>query len=179
MFATVHKLAAPFTGFPGYRPEPKIIATHPILADLAMATKSVPNALAAEDPGRPRPIAIEAGQRNLTFATTSFTVRAGEPILLTFTNPDVVPHNWALVKPGTLAKVGDLANKIITDPDAAARQYMPRTDDVIVHTDVVPPGDQFAISFRAPKEPGRYPYVPLHLPGSLDGDERGDGRRME
>ena len=157
LFATVHKLAAPFTGFPGYKPTPKVIAAHPILADLALASKAVPNPWKRKIKGA-RPIAIEAG-KNLTFATTSFAVRAGEPIELTFKNPDVVPHNWALVKPGTLAKVGDLANKIITDPDAAARQYVPKTDDVIVHTDVVPPGDQFSISFRAPGAPGRYPYL--------------------
>ncbi len=157
LFATVHKLAAPFTGFPGYRPERKTIAAHPILADLASATKSVPNPWRHKIRGA-RPIAIEAG-KNLTFATTSFTVRAGEPIQLTFSNPDAVPHNWALVKPGTLAKVGDLANKIITDPDAAVRQYVPKTDDVIVYTDVVSPGDQFVIAFRAPKAPGRYPYL--------------------
>jgi len=31
-------------------------------------------------------------------------VKAGEPIKLTFRNPDVVPHNWVLTKPGTLQK---------------------------------------------------------------------------
>jgi putative heme-binding domain-containing protein len=157
LFGTVHKLAAPFTGFPGYRPERKTIATHPILADLAMATRSVPNRWRKMLPGA-RAIAIEAG-KNLTFAKASFTVRAGEPIQLTFANPDVVPHNWALAKPGTLAKVGDLANKIISDPDAAVLQYVPRTDDVLVHTDVVPPQDQFVVYFRAPTSPGRYPYL--------------------
>src|SRR5262249_36166464 len=34
VFATVHKLAEPFTAFPGYRPLAKTIAAHPILADL-------------------------------------------------------------------------------------------------------------------------------------------------
>ena len=172
VFGTVHKLAAPFTGFPGYRPEKKIIATHPILADLAMVTKAVPNPWKRKIPGA-RPVAIEAG-KNLTFATTSFTVRAGEPIRLTFAKPDVVPHQWALARPGTLAKVGDLANKLVADPDAAARQYVPKTDDVLVHTDVVTPGDQFAIDFRAPKA-GALP-LPLHLSRPLDGHERRDDR---
>ncbi len=157
LFGTVHKLAGPFTGFHDYRPRGKAIATHPILADLAMATKSVPNPWKRKNPPA-RPVVIEA-RSNLTFSVASFSVRPGEPIKLSFVNPDVVPHNWALAKPGTLAKVGDLANKIISDPDAAALQYIPRTDDVLVHTDVVPPQDQFIVYFRAPTVPGRYPYL--------------------
>ena len=157
LFATVHKLAAPFTGFPGYRPISKTIAAHPILTDLALARKSVPNPWRRPIPDA-RPVDIEAG-KNLTFSTKSFTVRAGEPIKLTFINPDVVPHNWALIKPGTLPEVGELANKLVADPEAVSRHYIPKTDDVLVYTDVVDPQDQFTIQFRAPAEKGRYPYL--------------------
>jgi azurin len=157
LFATVHKLAAPFTGFPGYRPVAKTIAAHPILTDLALAAKATPNPWRASLPNA-RPVTIEAG-KNLTFATSSITVRAGEAIKLTFVNPDVVPHNWALIKPGTLPQVGDLVNRIVAEPDAVSRQYIPRTDDVLVYTDIVPPQDQFAISFRAPTQKGRYPFL--------------------
>ena len=41
--------------------------------------------------------------------------------LLTLINPDVVPHNWALARPGTLERVGRLANQLIADPEAALR----------------------------------------------------------
>jgi len=157
LFLTVHKLAPPFSGFAGYRPAAKTIAAHPILADLAMTTKAVPN------PWRKiispsRRIGIEAG-KNLTFSVSSFTVRAGEPLRLIFTNPDVVPHNWALVKPGALVRVGDLANKIIADPEAVSRQYIPKTDDVLAYTDIVNPQDQVMIFFHAPAEKGRYPFL--------------------
>jgi azurin len=105
-----------------------------------------------------RAVTIEAG-KNLSYTVRSFTVRGGEPVKLTFVNPDVVPHNWALIEPGTLNRVGDLVNKIIAEPDAATRHYIPRTDDVLVYTDIVGPQDQFAISFRGPTTPGRYPYL--------------------
>jgi azurin len=157
LFATVHKLGAPFTEFPGYRPAPKTIAAHPLLTDLAQSARAVPNPWRAPLRGA-RPITIEAG-KNLSFTTPTLHVRAGEPIKLTFVNPDVVPHNWALIKPDTLPKVGDLVNKIIAEPDAAARQYIPRSDDVLFYTDIVNPQDQFAISFRAPSQPGRYPFL--------------------
>ncbi len=113
--------------------------------------------MAVQDPGA-RAVTIEAG-KNLSYTVRSFTARPGEPIQLTFVNPDVVPHNCALIKPGTLSRVGDLVNKIVAEPDAALRHYIPRTDDVLVYTDIVAPQEQFTISFRAPTVPGRYPYL--------------------
>jgi putative heme-binding domain-containing protein len=158
LFATIHNLAPPFTGFPGYHPASKTIAAHPILSDMAaLAHPPVPNPWRAKIKGA-RTVVIQV-DKNLSYKVRSFEASAGEPIELTLINPDAVPHNWALVKPGTLAKVGELANKIIAEPDAASRHYIPRTDDVIVYTDVVGPQDQFSIRFRAPKTPGRYPYL--------------------
>jgi hypothetical protein len=158
LFATVHKLAAPFTGFPGYQPTLKQIAAHPVLADMAALTvKKVRNRWREKISGA-REVLIEAG-KNLSYSITSFSVRPGEPIKLTFANPDVVPHNWALIKPGTLPRVGDLVNKIIAEPDAATRHYIPRTDDVLAYVDIVDPGRDFTIFFRAPSRKGRYPYL--------------------
>ncbi len=64
LFATIHKLAAPFTGFPGYRPVTKVVAAHPILSDLALATHAQPNRWRMSLPNS-RSIVIEAG-KNLT-----------------------------------------------------------------------------------------------------------------
>jgi azurin len=158
LFATIHKLGPPFTGFAGYQPSPKTIAAQPILADMiALSHRPKPNPWLSKLAGS-RVLSIEAG-KNLSFSARSFKVKAGEPIKLTFVNPDSVPHNWALLKPGTLARVGDLVNKIIAEPDAASRHYIPHSDDVLVYTDIVVPQDQFTISFRAPAAPGRYPYL--------------------
>ncbi len=158
LFATVHSLAAPFTGFSGYRPASKTIAAHPILADMAaLSVPKVPNPWRESIRGA-REVHLAAGP-NLTFAPAAFSARAGEPIKLTFSNPDVVPHNWALARPGTLAKVGDLVNKIIAEPDAAARHYIPRTADILFYMDIVDPGNDLTIAFRAPSTKGRYPFL--------------------
>jgi putative heme-binding domain-containing protein len=157
LFLTVHKLGPPFTGFAGYRPASRTIAAHPILSDMAMTRKAIPNPW-RRILGDSRAIRIETG-KNLTFSLGSFTVRAGETLRLIFTNPDVVPHNWALVRPGTLEKVGDMANKYIADPEAVYHHYVPRTDDVLVYTDIVNSQDQTQIFFRAPAQKGRYPYL--------------------
>ncbi|MEZ6044497.1 MAG: plastocyanin/azurin family copper-binding protein [Planctomycetaceae bacterium] len=78
---------------------------------------------------------------------------------LKLVNPDVVPHNWALVKPGALKEVGEMANRLIADPEAVVRQYIPETDQVLFYTDVVPPQEEMSIFFQAPSEPGHYPYL--------------------
>jgi len=159
LIATVHKLDAPFTKFTGYVARPKTIAAHPQAVDLALLGKTQPNPWGKR--GRPMVTAtidVEAG-KNLTFATRLIRVKAGERVQFTFTNPDVVPHNWVLVKPNSLSRVGDLANKLIADPEAVLRQYVPKSDDVLVYTDIVPSQQSFTIWFNAPSEKGRYPYL--------------------
>jgi putative heme-binding domain-containing protein len=157
LFITVHKLDNPFRELPNYRETTRPLAPHPILKDLAFAAKRVPNPWQKPIP-EAREVQLEAG-KNLTFATPTIRVKAGEAIRLTFTNPDVVPHNWVLVKPGMLKMVGEMANRLIADPDAVARNYVPKANEVLVYTDVVPPQGTMAIHFRVPSERGRYPFL--------------------
>ena len=158
LFATVHKLAPPFTELPGYQPTEKVIAAHPRLADLAaLKAKPLPNPWSAKIPNV-KTVSVTAG-KNLTYANPAIKAKAGETIRLRFINPDVVPHNWVLIRPGTLATVGDLVNKIISEPDAAIRSYIPKTDDVLFYVDVVEPGSEASIYFKVPDAPGRYPFL--------------------
>ncbi|MCA9101686.1 MAG: hypothetical protein KDA63_11075, partial [Planctomycetales bacterium] len=157
LFLTVHKLDAPFVDLPGYEPVEKTIAAHPILADLAMATERVPNPWREPIEGA-RSIVLETGT-NLTYATRTMHAQAGEAVALTLVNPDVVPHNWALVAPGSMRRVGEMANRLIADPAAAARHYIPDTSDVLAYTDIVRPQQEFTIYFHAPDAPGRYPFL--------------------
>ena len=83
----------------------------------------------------------------------------GEAICLTFRNPDAVPHNWVLAKPGSLTSVGDLTNKMVAAPDAALRQYVPESDDILAYTDIVGAGQTASIYFHAPQQAGRYPFL--------------------
>lgn len=157
LFMTCHRFHEPRTDLPNYKPIAKTWSKHPMEIDIAMATRK------ASNPWRnaiadARPIEITAG-KNLTYETTTFKVKRGEAIALTLNNPDVVPHNWALVKPGKLQAVGEEANKLVGDPEALIRQYAPQTDDVICYTDIADPGQSFTIYFRVPDAPGRYPYL--------------------
>jgi putative heme-binding domain-containing protein len=157
LFITVHRLDKPFTDLPDYRASPKVIAAHPMTVDVASLGKSEANPWRKKIAGA-RSVRIEAGQ-NLTFSPRIVKVKAGEPLAVRFSNPDVVPHNWVLVKPASLARVGDLANKLIAVPEAALRQYVPKTEDVLAYTDIVAPKQEFTAYFRAPEAPGRYPFL--------------------
>jgi len=157
LFVTVHKLAQPFEDFPGYKVRTKLIASHPLLTDLAMNAVRTPNRWLAKIPNA-NEIEIKTG-KNLTFATREVTVKPNQPLAFTLSNPDVVPHNWVLVKPDALREVGELANRLIANPEAYAKHYVPESDKVIAHTDIVSPGQQQTIYFKAPSTAGRYPYL--------------------
>lgn len=157
LFVTVHKLDVPFRDLPGFRDLPRTIAAHPILKDMAMAGKREPNPWKDVIP-QSREITLEAG-KNLTFATSMLQAKPGEPIRLVFKNPDVVPHNWVLIKPGTLPAIGALTNQMLADPDAVRRHYVPVSKDVLVYTDMVDPQQAGTVYFRAPSTKGRYPFL--------------------
>ena len=101
----------------------EIIAAHPQTVDLSLLGKSLPNPWQEKLPDA-HELKIAAA-KNLTYSTRVLRAHAGDNIGLTFVNPDVVPHNWVLVKPNSLSRVGTLANKLIADPDAVLHQYVP------------------------------------------------------
>ncbi|HWB02528.1 MAG TPA: DUF6797 domain-containing protein [Verrucomicrobiales bacterium] len=153
MFLTVHKLGPAFTDFPGYK---AIAKESPASAVLTSVAESRVNPW--KQGARGRPLRIEAAN-GLQFATKELKARAGERVSLTFSNPDTIPHNWVLLNPGAVEKTGDLANKLITDPDGPSRHYVPETPDVLSWTDMVPPAGSFTIHFDAPAKQGDYPYI--------------------
>lgn len=159
LFATIHTMRdESFTDAPGLvAMNHKLVLAHPIVADLAMATRKVDNPFAVQRAAA-QEIRLETGT-NLTFTRKTLRVPRDSTVQLTLVNPDVVPHNWVLVKPGTLRRVGEAANRLISDPDAAVRQYIPQSSDVLAYTDIVLPGQEFTIYFETPDQPGRYPFL--------------------
>ena len=156
VFATVHTLAPAFTAFPGYQPVAKLpVPDAPLSVDAVSALSSRPNPWAEGAAGRA--IGMEAAL-GLQFATKKLSAHPGERLSLTFKNPDLVPHNFVLAKPGSLGALGDQVNKLISRPGAAARHYVPDSPDVLVWTDMVNPGQETTIHFDAPSTPGTYPY---------------------
>lgn len=156
MFLTVHRLAKPFSDYAGYQVIAKQVLSGEADGEKETTSVTLKNPFIEGKAGRAIRVETAAG---LQFATTKLTAKAGERLSLTLGNPDVLPHNWALLAPGSFEKVGDLANKIISDPNGPARHYVPDIPEVLAWTDMVAPGRDFTIHFDAPKHPGEYPYI--------------------
>jgi azurin len=158
VFLSAHALGEPFKDFSGYRAIAKQPA-HVLAAAAAEAGKARPVRWETEMCG-PDPVVlkIQAGSA-LNYLQKELKAKAGRAVALTFENPDVMPHNWVLVKTGSEERVGMAAALMVSLPDGMERHYVPESPDVLVHTRILDPGKKTTIYFTAPKEPGRYPYL--------------------
>jgi azurin len=84
---------------------------------------------------------------------------AGEPLTLRFRNTDVMPHNVVFTAPGAVRTVGEASFKMLNDPAAGLKHYVPDLPEVLVHCPVIDPGKEHRLHFRAPAKPGKYPYI--------------------
>ena len=158
-FFTLHQLDPAFTQFPGYRPIDKIpFDPHAAHQMMAMAPGNAPRPVEWERGPAGRPLQIQSAG-GLQFEQKELRAKAGERLSLTFNNVDQMPHNWVLVKPGTADKIGALADRLITEPDVLARNYVPDSPDILCHTRIIDPQKSMTIHFTAPTQPGRYPYL--------------------
>jgi len=111
---------------------------------------------------------------SMKFNQTRFEVSAGQDVKVTMTNLGTMPkvamgHNFILLKKGT-----DL--KAFTDAAimAAATDYVPASlaDQIIAHTKLLGPKQSDEVTFKAPTEPGEYPFIcsfPAHYLSGMKG----------
>src|SRR5688572_20044882 len=110
----------------------------------------------------------------MKFSVTQFEVAAGQEVKLVFTNMGTMPkvamgHNVVILKKGTDVKA--FADAAVA---AAATEYIPasKADQVIAHTKMLGPKQSDEITFKAPTEPGEYPFVcsfPAHFLSGMKG----------
>lgn len=103
-------------------------------------------------------------QNPLGYDKTELTVKAGQKVKLTLVNTGSIapqPHNFLLLRPGKLDAVGALANAMLTDPQAMAKNYIPDAakGDILANTKLVQPNQTETVEFVAPAEAGDYPYM--------------------
>lgn len=114
------------------------------------------------------------GDDRMRFDITSFNVKAGDSISLTFVNTGTFPklamgHNLVIldkdVVPNTFAaaSIKHFANEYIA-PEYAGQ--------IIAATKVLGPGEREVLNFTAPAEPGEYPFV-CSFPGHTQAGMRG------
>ena len=102
----------------------------------------------------------EAVHEQMRFYTTRLVVEAGKPFEIIVENPDAMPHNLVIVKPGTREKVGMAAMTMPpTKVDSQGRAYVPATPDILGATRLLEPGQKETLKMKAPTAEGEYEYV--------------------
>ncbi len=104
-------------------------------------------------------IAVGTVAERMIYDKETIIVQAGKPVEFRFANTDNMPHNFAIVLPGVLEEVGQLADATARDADAKDRQYVPKSTKILLASKLLAPGESQALAFEVPKEPGVYPYV--------------------
>lgn len=103
-------------------------------------------------------IVVKAVKDIMQYDKKEISVKAGANVTLIFENPDGMPHNLLIIRPGTLEIVGKAADDMLRSPDAAEKQYVPNVKEVLYHTSLVNSGESAVIKFSL-NEPGDYPFV--------------------
>jgi azurin len=86
-----------------------------------------------------------------------FEVKTGSKVQITFNNNDDMLHNLVVVLPNTAVQVGEEA--INLGLDGSQKQYIPDTEKVLYHTNLLQPETSESIFFEAPDKEGEYIYV--------------------
>jgi lysophospholipase L1-like esterase/azurin/glucose/arabinose dehydrogenase len=102
-------------------------------------------------------LTITAVVSEMVFDVAQFTIRAGQPVVLTVNNPDYMPHNLLLTEPGAVDEVYQMA----IDLGAAGfdKQFVPDSPKVLHATRLLQHNESQVLEFRAPSEPGLYHFV--------------------
>ncbi|MFT5130839.1 MAG: azurin, partial [Rhodothermales bacterium] len=102
-------------------------------------------------------IRVNALVEQMKYDRPVFTVQAGKPVKIIFSNPDHLPHNLVITKPGKMEAVAKLAEKM--SPDFQAHSYVPITEDILHASKLIDHGQTATLAFTAPTEPGDYDVV--------------------
>lgn len=109
-------------------------------------------------PGR-NVIHVSTVPAKMIFDKTTVKINAGDKISLIFENPDGMPHNMVICKPGSLEKVGKAADAMSAQKDGYEKSFIPTLPEVLFSMPLVPSGKTFRLDFTAPAKPGEYPFV--------------------
>ena len=104
-------------------------------------------------------IRLTALKDQMRFDLSQITVAPGQLVEIVFANADLMPHNFVLGAPGSLNVLGEAADRMAASPGAQQQQYVPELPAVLFSTKLLDPGQTLTAQFRAPAEPGPYPYV--------------------
>jgi azurin len=96
----------------------------------------------------------------MRYDTKRIVVPVGRPFDIIFDNPDVMPHNLVVVKPGSRERVGNAAQAMPPEfLDRSGRAWVPESIDILGATKMLETGKSETIRIRPIAEEGVYEYV--------------------
>lgn len=104
-------------------------------------------------------VVVSCVPERIMYTNTKFSVKAGKPVKLVFTNPDATAHNLVIVQPGAEEEVGMAGNEMAKDPGGFAKGFVPESDKILWHTKLIGPGEADVLRFLAPEGAGTYSFV--------------------
>ena len=150
---------------------------------LAGCGKKDPAPATSERGGTATEVATEAsgraveitGNDTMKFSLTEIRAKPGESLSVTLSNVGTMPkmsmgHNWVLLKSA------DLVNAFVeAGSQSPTTDYIPANlkNDMLAHTRLLGPKEKDTVTFQAPKQPGRYPFV-CSFPGHFQVGMKGD-----
>ena len=102
-------------------------------------------------------IRIATVPEKMMYDVKQVAVKPGKKIKLTFANPDFMPHNMLLVKPGKANEIGEKAMALGAKGFEVG--FVPTSPDIIWASKLLDHGKEQVIEFTAPQTEGAYPYV--------------------
>lgn len=118
-----------------------------------------PDAVIETTAGNARKVEMGVIKNEMKYDTKEFTVKAGETVEIIFKNDDFMQHNLIIGQPGSLEAIGAAADKLATDPNGSAQNYVPQIPQVLYNTRLVNPNETITLTFQVPDKPGDYPFV--------------------
>lgn len=114
------------------------------------------------------------GNDRMKYNIDSFTVPAGSPVKVVFTNIGKMPkasmgHNVVFLMADANANAFAAAAASAKDNDYIPKQL---EDQILIATELLGPGEEDAVEFTAPEVPGEYPFIctfPAHLYAGMGG----------
>ncbi len=104
-------------------------------------------------------VTINCVPERMIYDKDEFSVRPGQAVKLILANPDLTMHNLVIARPGSLEKVGVAGNEMAKDPTGLQKNYIPALKEVLWSTPQLRQNTSHVLRFRAPRDPGTYPYL--------------------
>ncbi len=102
-------------------------------------------------------IVLRTVVEGMKYDRTEFSVKAGQPVKLWFENPDYMPHNLLIGKPGSAESIGMAAEAL--GGDGFKVGFVPKNDQILVASRLLNNREHQVLEFTAPTEPGDYDFL--------------------